>query len=267
MKWWCAPSACWLCLLWAGAVSAAPLTKEAVAATLEFAKTHHPELATLLEQLRTSAPKDFDAAVSDLNRIRERLERSRERAPERYEWELAEWKLNSQIQLLAARLAMGGDAALEDELRTLLAERQQVRLKLLQDERSRLQKRLEQLDQQIADQEERSSSLIEREFAKLRNTRVVPSKANPSAPKGNPDSPAKAAAVVKGKGNSPASDQPEAATPKKPNASPANPPQKPAPPSPSKEKLRETKEGAGKSPKNQERSGGSAPKQPSPNKP
>lgn len=261
MKWWCALSVCWLSLLWVGTILAAPLSKEAVAATLEFAKTHHPELATLLEQLRTSAPKDFDAAVSDLNRIRERLERSRERAPERYELELAEWKLNSQIQLLAARLAMGGDATLEDELRTLLAERLQVRVKLLQDERSRLQKRLEQLEQQIADQQEQSSGLIEREFAKLRNTRVAPSKTNTSALKGNADSPAKSSAAVKPQEKSPVSRDPEAASNKKPTPSPANPAKKPVPPS--KEKPREAKEGAAKSPKGQQRSEDTKQKPPS----
>lgn len=260
MKWWYALAGLWLSLLWVGTAPAAPLTKEAVAATLEFAKTHHPELATLLEQLRTSAPKDFDAAVTDLNRIRERLERIRARTPERYEWELAEWKLNSQIQLLAARLAMGGDASLEGELRTLLAERQQVRLKLLEDERSRLQKRLEQLDQQLADQRERSVSLIERELARLRETRVVPNKAHPSALKGDADSAAKSQAVVKGQGKSPASDQAEAAIKKKPQESPANPPKKPAPSN--KEKTREAKEAAGKSPKSQGHASGSAQEQP-----
>ena len=141
------------------------------ASALEFAKTHHPELASLLEQLRDNAPKDFQAAVTDLNRIRERLDRSRKNTPERYELELAEWKLTSRIRLLAARLSMGGDTSLEDELRDALAERVDLRLKLLQEERDRTQKRLVRLDEQIADQERRAEEIVDREFAALRNAK------------------------------------------------------------------------------------------------
>jgi hypothetical protein len=158
----------------ARAADAKDALSPAAAKALEFAKTHHPELATLLEQLRANAPKDFDAAVTDLDRTRERLERSRKNTPERYELELAAWKLDSRVRLLAARLAMGGDMALEDELRATLAERHGVRVNLLQDERERTQKRLEKLDEQIADQQRRSDDILAREFTQLRNTRPKP---------------------------------------------------------------------------------------------
>jgi hypothetical protein len=143
------------------------LAKQSVTA-LEFAKTHHPELASLLEQLRINAPKDFEAAVIDLNRTGERLERVRKNSPERYELELAAWKLDSRVRLLAARLAMGGDSTLEDELRDALEERFDLRIKLLKDERDRLHKRVERLDEQVADQERRVDEILNREFAALR---------------------------------------------------------------------------------------------------
>jgi len=245
VRWWCGLLAVAWSMVWGASAGAAALDKEAAAAALEFAKTHHPELATLLEQLRTSAPKDFEAALTELNRTRERLERSRERTPERYELELAEWKLNSQIRLLAARLAMGGDAALEDELRSLLAERLQIRVKLLQDERTRLHKRLEQLDQQIADQNDRSAAILEREFSRLRSPNPLPAKSakqpgkSNSVPPVKPNgakSPNRAESKVTAKPNvsaagSPVKSEPAdaAGSPRKPEASPQPKDPTPAP--------------------------------------
>jgi len=157
------------------------------ASAMEFAKTHHPELAALLDQLRTNAPKDFEAAVLDLERTREKLERSRKNLPERYELELAEWKLNSRIRLMAARLAMGGDSTLEEELRDALRERHALRIQLLKDERDRAQKRMERLDEQIAEQQRRADDILNREFTALRSTGATSSEPRkPAAAKSAP---------------------------------------------------------------------------------
>jgi hypothetical protein len=197
--------------------------KDADAAAVEFARTHHPELAGLLDQLRKSAPKEYAAAIGDLNRSRERLDKTRERLPERYELELAEWKINSRIRLLAARLAMGGDDELEAELRSALRDRTNVRLKLLQDERERTAKRLSKLDEQIADQRSQVDKIVDRELAaiqkdaanttakaakaaKARDTGVPAAKPNPA--KSDVKKPAaKPAASDKPKSNSKSSEK------------------------------------------------------------
>ncbi|MDZ4687153.1 MAG: hypothetical protein SH850_18910 [Planctomycetaceae bacterium] len=141
--------------------------KSAETDALAFARTHHPELAGLLDQLKKNAPKDYQAAISDLNRSRERLDRNREKLPERYALELAEWKVNSRIRLLAARMSMGGDAPLDDELRTALRERADIRLQLLQDERTRTAKRVQKLDEQIAEQSSKVDDVVERDLATI----------------------------------------------------------------------------------------------------
>lgn len=146
----------------------AVVSPAAEAAALDFAREHHPELASLLDQLQSSAPKEYQAAIADLSRTRERLERSREKTPERYALELAEWKVNSRIRLLAARMAMGGDTSLEAELKAAVRERFDLRLQLQAEERERLSKRLERLDEQIAEQRRKADELIERDFATLR---------------------------------------------------------------------------------------------------
>jgi hypothetical protein len=179
-------------------------------------------LASLLEQLRVNAPKDFEAAVIDLNRTAERLERVRKSSPERYELELAAWKLDSRVRLLAARLAMGGDSTLEDELRDALAERFDLRMTLLKDERDRLHKRVERLDEQLADQERRAEEILNREFAALRAPKPEARKANArdaaarkkdaAAKPETPQQPAKA----------PSARNPSAARPAKPQAPKTN---------------------------------------------
>jgi hypothetical protein len=162
--------------------SPSPQTEVAV---LEFARSHHAELAGLLESLKNNAPHEYRSAIVDLDRTRERLERSQKSNPERYALELAEWKASSRIRLLAARLAMGGDTTLEAELKVALRERYDLRLQLLQEERLRLQKRVAKLDESIAEQERRRADLLEKEFATLQKgaglaadrNRVRPSRA------------------------------------------------------------------------------------------
>lgn len=150
------------------AETAPALSAKAEAATIEFARTNHAELASLLEQLKTNAPSEYRSAMIELDRTRERLERSREKMPERAEIELAEWKVNSRIRLMAARLAMGGDASLEADLKAALQERLDLRVQLMNEERTRLRRRLEKLDENIAEQERRSADQVEKEFASLK---------------------------------------------------------------------------------------------------
>ncbi len=152
------------------------------AAALEFARRHHPELAALLEQLKTNVPKEYQAAIADLDRSRQRLEKSREKTPEQYDLELAEWKVNSRIRLLVARLTMGADETLKDELFAAVKERHDIRTQLLAAEQQRLQQRLEKVHDQLAEQRSRSDELIERELAGLlSSTSTTPPKPGRSA--------------------------------------------------------------------------------------
>lgn len=147
------------------------------ASVVEFARTHHPELANLLEQLKTNAPSEYRSAILDLEKTRDRLEKSRKNAPERADLELAEWKVNSRIRLMVARMAMGGDSSLEKDLKEALKERADLRVQLLSDERDRLRRRLEKLDENIAEQQRRASDQVEKEFAGLKRNALAASDA------------------------------------------------------------------------------------------
>lgn len=156
--------------------SAVRIPAEREAAALAFARENHPELAALLEGLKENAPKEYGAALVDLDRAVERLARTRERSAERHAVELADWKITSRIRLLAARLTMSPDPAVEAELRAALRERLELRLAAQRTERDRLQARAEKLTQQIELQQSQWDAILEKQFQELQTTLPVRAK-------------------------------------------------------------------------------------------
>ncbi|MBL8814483.1 MAG: hypothetical protein JNL58_00530 [Planctomyces sp.] len=140
---------------------------------LEFAKEHHPELAGLLEQLRTSRSKEFNKAMRELSGQVQKLDRIRERTPARFEHELGLWKNESQTRLLVARWVMSQDPELEKEIRGLLKQRHEMKLTQLKLDRDKLTERLKALETQVETAESDPDAQIEEEWKKLsrRNNR------------------------------------------------------------------------------------------------
>ena len=94
----------------------------------------------MIEKLRQDNRRQFDRAIRELAQDRERLVRLKKQSPPQYDLALAAWKLDSRAHLLAARMTLSQDPALEAELKQILRDRVDVRLKQLQFERDRLQK-------------------------------------------------------------------------------------------------------------------------------
>lgn len=122
------------------------LTPAREAAAMTFARLHHPELADLLVKLKTRKARQYDQAVRQLFQTSERLARARDRSPERHELELDAWKLDSRIRLLAARMTMNSDTKRDEELKSLLKDRAELRLRQLTNERQRLAERIDRID-------------------------------------------------------------------------------------------------------------------------
>ena len=125
------------------------ITPERETAALEFARQNHPEVAKLIEGLKTSKPKEYQKAIRELFRTSERLNTIREKNPERYALEVDAWKLGSQMRLLAARMTMENDPGLEQELRETLGRQADVRLRLLELERDSLNRQLDKVNQRL----------------------------------------------------------------------------------------------------------------------
>lgn len=149
------------------AVTAVPQASEQAA--LAFAEKHHAELAGLLRQLKRTEPGEFAAAVAEISRTSDRLEKLREKQPEKYDAALREWQLTSRIRLIVARMAMTKDPTLEQELRDVVRERLELRLLPLRAEAERIEKRLEKIRGTIADHDRDPDASVERELATLKS--------------------------------------------------------------------------------------------------
>lgn len=163
---------------------AATSLDSADASALDFAKTHHPELGELLTRLRKDAPQDYAAAMKSLRPAYERLQRTKEKSPDRYASDVALWTLDSRIRLLTARMTMTPDPALEQELRTALGERRALQLELLRQDRVKAAQRLERLDQEIAQFESSTDAELQRLVNQARDAatrRVKATKSKPTA--------------------------------------------------------------------------------------
>lgn len=125
------------------------LTTDQEENALKFAKTHHPELARLLEQLRRKSSVEFKRGIREVHLAALRLDRMKEKQPARFKSELQTWKADSEIRLLSAKWIVSSDKKLEKQIQALLRKRQENRIEKLTTERERLAQRLQQLDDQI----------------------------------------------------------------------------------------------------------------------
>jgi hypothetical protein len=105
----------------------------------------------------------------DLFRASERLAQQKEVNFERYELDLALWKVESRIELLAARLKMAGrdspeGEALISQLKTLLEERHDLKTERLVHDRQKIAERIEKIDRQLETMASNREQTIDREL-------------------------------------------------------------------------------------------------------
>src|SRR5262245_44318637 len=110
------------------AAPASPAEREEL--VLAFVREHHPELAALLESLKTMRPNEYNRAITELYQVSRSLENLKQHNPRRYEVGLELWKAKSKAELLAAKLVSSPSAELESQLRAALE--QQLELEIRQ---------------------------------------------------------------------------------------------------------------------------------------
>jgi DNA-directed RNA polymerase subunit L len=143
------------------------IAMEQEAAAIALVQEHHKDLFELLIHLKEGLPQEYERAIRDLSRASDRLAQFEKRDPERYRLELQLWQAGSRRQLLAARLQMGYDESLLNELRNVLSEEQKLALAVLRHERERLAGRIAKIDEQITAQEDNADASVERKFTTL----------------------------------------------------------------------------------------------------
>lgn len=130
---------------------------------LEFVKEHQPELADLLNFLKKRKSKDYDIAMRESRKVRDRLLSIKARDSELYDVELAIWKNAAQIRLLAASAsAKSRKLSQEDRARLegLIKHENELNIQRLSLEKARLESRVNQLSQQLARRQEQSESVV-----------------------------------------------------------------------------------------------------------
>lgn len=145
---------------------------------LDFVKEHQPELADLLGFLKKKKSKDYDVAMRESRKVRDRLLSIKARDSELYDVELAIWKNSAQIRLLAAAVSAKSKKLDEQDharLEELIKRENELNIKRLSLEKTRLESRLNQLSQQLTRRQEQSESVIAKSM-KTWETRIERSK-------------------------------------------------------------------------------------------
>ena len=143
------------------------VTAEVESEVFAFLNKYHPELAGLLSNLHANLPREYERAIRDLSRVRERLSQLALRDPPRHELELQAWVVQSHIHLTVAKLAMNDSADLRDELQRLLEQQFDLKLQTLQHDRKRLDERLRKMDEQIEKIASSRDEVVAKQLANL----------------------------------------------------------------------------------------------------
>jgi translation initiation factor 1 (eIF-1/SUI1) len=147
----------------------ATVTPEVEARVMQFVETHQSELGELLRYLKSQLPGDYRQAIQDLDRTQQRLAQTQRRDELRYELELKLWQMQSQAQLLAAKIRtqQSDRESLTTTLRATLKQAQQVRIQLMEREQAKLLERVEKIESNLDRLREHAERNVEREISAL----------------------------------------------------------------------------------------------------
>lgn len=137
-----------------------------------FATAQHSELVELLDRLEEMNPEQYGRAIRELYKTSERLRLMADRNPERHSLELSLWKLESRIRLTLAQIAMEDDAEIEKQLAPLMAERRDLKRRVLELERRQATSRIAEIDQQLETLQKAPEAETAKELKRLKQTVV-----------------------------------------------------------------------------------------------
>jgi hypothetical protein len=144
-----------------------PAAVEREAVALAFVRENHPELALLLEPLKTMNPAQYQKAIADLYQVSRNLANLAKNDPKRYEAGLAAWKARSRVEVIAASLASTPSTELESQLRVAIENHVEAQLNMQRVERSFVQERLKKLNESIERLESNRNAVIESRYQAL----------------------------------------------------------------------------------------------------
>ena len=144
--------------------------KRQVKQALAFARTHHSELASLIERLKAVRDRSaYDKAIAELSRTVQRIEPVKVTNPKRHAMLVELWKLESQARPMVARSMVKPDPKNGASLREILRERAELRRIMLQADIKRSRARVERFQSQLKALENLDRA-TDRELQRLRRS-------------------------------------------------------------------------------------------------
>lgn len=86
---------------------------------LEFVEEHQPSLVKLLKYMKKKQPHQYEQALKELSRVKQRLNSLEKRDSESYAIELELWQVRSKLRMLVAEI-LASDKDSHEKLRTQL---------------------------------------------------------------------------------------------------------------------------------------------------
>jgi hypothetical protein len=142
-------------------------TQEDEANAIAFVEKHQPELASLLQVLKSMKPAEYQSALREIIRAKKRMDAVEKRDTKLFELDLDSWKLQSKIDLLLARSVAkenGIDQATLKSLVQRLVSNQKERLKR---EKDNLIERQKQIEDQLAKLNENEEDRVSQQLANM----------------------------------------------------------------------------------------------------
>lgn len=168
-------------------------TEEAV---LAFVGEHQPELASLLDSLRSMRPAEYQKAIRQLSQVVQSLQSIRGQNPERYAMGLEAWKAKTRVELVTARLAshVGPVPEQETALRQALEDQLAVEVRARRHDRDQAEARARRLTEDLRRLEADPAGVVEARFQALLNKTRPMGEARAATAKTNANTKAKAKA-------------------------------------------------------------------------
>lgn len=166
-----------------GQAKSIPLTPEREAAALAFAKNNHSELAELLGNLKTMDESQYKSAVATLASQADQLAVVAKRDPDMHAVALKEWKTQSRISVLAAKITHLDPSAKSSaggELQKLIEDQAGLRIARKELEVKRTAEQLRKAEEQLAKLRADKETWIAQQLKRWLRTKDRP-KAKPKA--------------------------------------------------------------------------------------
>lgn len=138
------------------------ITDERKEQLLAFVAEHHPELKTMLVQLEQKKPKSYQQAINGVNKSVTKIEGLKRRNPKRHGSVLAQWKIDSRINVAAAQLKHKDTKPNREKLKSLIGQLVDLQIDRLKKDREQTRQRLEQIEKRITESEAGRDEAIEK---------------------------------------------------------------------------------------------------------